>query len=104
MTITNVHEEDSLIVDIVVTENGVVKDLSGATVAGAIRSPVSEITNITASLLDAPNGIVRVTVPKDVFECEGTWLIQARVELGIESRTVYSEDVVIEPSIIQDSP
>lgn len=107
MTIDPHYEEDSLIVEITITENGSPKDITGATVLGAVRSPSGAITaapNVVASITDASNGVMRVTVAKDVFEGEGSWIIQARVELGAESRTVYSEDVVIHPSLIQDSP
>lgn len=104
MTIEGIKEEDSLNVDVVVIENGVVKNLTGASVQAAVKSPSGVIQSVTASLLDAVNGVVRVTVPKDKFVGQGSWIVQCRVELGTESRTVYHEDVIVGESLIKDAP
>lgn len=105
MTIDNVKEEDSLIVDITITEDGAVKDVTGGTVTVAIRDPNGNIitTGVTGSIQDGPNGIARVTVSKDVFNKIGSWLGQARLEIGVESKTVWHEDVNIGASLIKDA-
>lgn len=104
MTIEGVKVEDSLVIDITITEDGVVKDITGGTVQAAIKSPdlAGTVTAVSGAVFDGPNGIARVTVPKDTFDVPGSWWIQCRVEIGAESQTVYHEVVDIGESLIKD--
>ncbi len=105
MTIDNVKEEDSLIIDTVVKENGVVKDITGGTVLGAVRDPNNNIitTGIVGSIPTGTDGVARVTIAKDIFAQPGSWLGQGRLEIGTESKTFWSEDINIGDSIIKDA-
>lgn len=105
MAIEDVKEEDSLIVDTIVTENGVVKDITGGTVQAAVRDPNDNIitTGVVGSIPVGSDGIARVTIAKDIFNQSGSWLGQGRLEFGVESKTVWSEDINIGDSLIKDA-
>ena len=105
MTIDIVKEEDSLIVDTIITQNGIVKDITGGTVLGAIRDPGNNIitTGVVGSIPVGTDGVARITIAKDIFNQPGSWLGQKRLELGIESKTIWSEDIIIGDSIIRDA-
>ncbi len=105
MTIETVKEEDSLIVDTIVSEKGVVKDITGGTVLGAVRNPNGTIitTGVVGSIPVGTDGVARVTIAKDIFDKPGGWLGQGRLEIGSESKTFWSEDLQIGDSIIKNA-
>ncbi len=105
MTIEDVKEEDSLVIDTIVSEKGVVKDITGGAVTAAIRDPDGNIitTGVTGSIPVGTDGIARVIIAKDVLNQVGSWLGQGRLEIGIESKTFWSEDLEIGDSLIKDA-
>ena len=105
MTIEDVKEEDSLIIDTVITELGLIKDITGGTVLGALRNPNNTIitTGIVGSIPVGTDGVARVTIAKDIFDQSGGWLGQGRLEIGSESKTFWSEDINIGASLIKDA-
>ena len=88
---------DDFSLDLTVNEDGAAKDITGATVEAVVgRSGTNEA--VTATIADAPNGVVRVAWDEDTF-ASGTYTLQVRVTIGAETQTVYSEAVAIRRSL-----
>ncbi len=101
MTI-NTYQGDSVIVDVTVNESGSAKNITGGTVAAAVRSPGGDDTTVTAAITDAANGIARFTCPVATLNTTGAWLAELELVIGSESQTVYSETINVSQAIQVD--
>ena len=93
---------DSVIVDVTVKENSVVKNITGGTVEAAVRSPSNTDTTVTAAITDAANGVVRFTCPVAILNVAGTWLAELELVLGSESQTIWQEPLQVSQAIMVD--
>lgn len=104
MTIPRI-QNDSLIVDVTVKENDVVKDISGGTVDAAVApinadGTLGAKTNVTATITDASNGVARFTCPLDTLDTVQNWLAELRLALGSERQTVWQEPIVVSQAVL----
>lgn len=72
------------------------KNLSGATVEAFADSP-GGLRSVSASLVDAENGIVRIHTPVKTFE-QGIYDLQLRVTHGTKTETLKAR-VTVERSL-----
>ena len=101
MTISS-FKGDSVVINVTVKEDGVAKDITGATVDAAIENPIGTITGVTALITDAAGGVVQVQVPTAAMNAAGTWTIELEVVIGSESQTVYQEDIEAASALMVD--
>lgn len=101
MTISS-YKGDSVVIDVTVKEDGVAKDITGATVDAAIQNPIGTITGVTSAITDAANGVVQVQVPTATMNAAGTWTIELEVVIGSESQTVYQEEIDAADALLVD--
>lgn len=93
MAIASIFQGDSLAVEVTVTDQvtGIPFDLTGATVLAGAVNGATKIAG-TADITNATGGVVVLSWAAGVLPA-GEWLIQARVEVGASSQTVYVDSL-----------
>ncbi len=99
------YQNDSLIVDVTVKENDVVKNITGGTVDAAVApinadGTLGAATTVTAAITDAVNGIARFTCPKNTLTSINEWLGELRLALGAERQIVWQEPIVVSEAVL----
>lgn len=91
-----IHENDSLIVAVVVTnDDGSPRDLTGATLDATAR-PIGPGAAVdpAVSIVDAPEGRFGISFTAGTLG-RGRYKLQARVTISLESQIVVSEDLTV---------
>jgi hypothetical protein len=94
------YEADTLTVRIPVTDTstGEPLDLTGASVSVLAQRSGGQAIVATATILDAPGGVLQASFTPDTF-AESVYSLQCRITLGTVTQTVLDERVTIARSL-----
>lgn len=98
--ITWAADSYSILIPVTYSDTGEPVDLTGASVEAAADRRGTTVA-ASASITDAPAGVLRVAVDRGKMAV-GAWRLQARVTLSGEVQTVYDGMVTVYPSVIPD--